>query len=140
MLQCMKSGMDDQAVAQRVLDHIANGTTDLGDAVWREPVANYRSAERLRAETERVLRRTPTPYCPSAAFRRSVPTLRARRPAFPLSSCVAATARSRPSATPAGIAACKSRTAPAARAPLSAAITVGPTISRDGCATSHTKR
>ena len=68
MLQCMKSGMDDQAVAQRVLDHIANGTTDLGDAVWREPVANYRSAERLRAETERVLRRTPTPYCPSAAL------------------------------------------------------------------------
>jgi phenylpropionate dioxygenase-like ring-hydroxylating dioxygenase large terminal subunit len=68
MLQCMKSGMDDQAVAQRVLDHIANGTTDLGDAVWRESVANYRSAERLRAETERVLRRTPTPYCPSAAL------------------------------------------------------------------------
>ena len=68
MLQCMKSGMDDQAVAQRVLDHIANGTTDLGDAVWREPVANYLSAERLQAEMERVLRRTPTPFCPSAAL------------------------------------------------------------------------
>ena len=68
MLQCMKSGMNDQAVAQRVLDHIANGTTDLGDAVWREPVANYLSAERLQAEMERVLRRTPTPFCPSAAL------------------------------------------------------------------------
>ena len=56
MLRCMKAGMDDQAVAQRVLDHIANGTTDLGDAVWREPVANYRSADRLQAETVRVLR------------------------------------------------------------------------------------
>lgn len=68
MLQCMKDGMDDRAVAQRVLDHIANGTTDLGDATWREPVANYLSAERLQAETERVLRRTPTPFCPSAAL------------------------------------------------------------------------
>lgn len=67
MLQCMKAGMDDQSVAQRVLDHIANGTTDLGAAVWREPVANYRSPERLQAELERVLRRAPTPFCPSAA-------------------------------------------------------------------------
>ena len=68
MLQCMKSGMNDQAVAQRVLDHIANGTTDVGDVVWREPVANYLSAERLQAEVARVLRRTPTPFCPSAAL------------------------------------------------------------------------
>ena len=68
MLRCMKTGMDDQAVAQRVLDHIANGTTDLGDAVWREPVANYLSAGRLQAETARVLRRAPTPFCPSAAL------------------------------------------------------------------------
>jgi len=68
MLQCMKTGMDDQAVAQRVLDHIANGTTDLGDTVWREPVANYLGAGRLEAEVKRVLRRTPTPFCPSAAL------------------------------------------------------------------------
>ncbi len=64
----MKPGMDDRSVAQRVLDHIANGTTDVGDAVWREPVANYRSAERLAAEIEQVLRRSPTPFCPSAAL------------------------------------------------------------------------
>ena len=40
----------------------------MGDAVWREPVANYLSAERLQAEVARVLRRTPTPFCPSAAL------------------------------------------------------------------------
>jgi len=68
MLRCMKTGMDDQAVAQRVLEHIANGTTDLGAEVWREPVANYRSPERLQAELEGVLRRCPTPFCPSAAL------------------------------------------------------------------------
>lgn len=64
----MKPAMDDQSVAQRVLDHIANGTTDLGDEVWREPVANYRSPQRLAAEIESVLRRSPTPFCPSAAL------------------------------------------------------------------------
>src|SRR5262245_47779878 len=64
----MKTAMDDQSVAQRVLDHIANGTTDMGDEVWREPVANYRSTERLTLETERVLRCLPVPFCPSAAL------------------------------------------------------------------------
>ena len=48
----MTTAMDDQSVAQRVLDHIANGTTDLGQQVWREPVANYRSAERFAAELD----------------------------------------------------------------------------------------
>ena len=55
----MKAAMDDQSVAQRVLDHIANGTTDIGQEVWREPVANYRSKERLALEIERILRRCP---------------------------------------------------------------------------------
>jgi phenylpropionate dioxygenase-like ring-hydroxylating dioxygenase large terminal subunit len=64
----MKPAMDDQSVAQRVLDHIANGTTDEGLEVWREPVANYRSNVRLTAEIERVMRRSPTPFCPSAAL------------------------------------------------------------------------
>ena len=50
----MTTRMDDQSVAQRVLDHIANGTTDVGQAVWREPVANYRSEARLAAEIEPV--------------------------------------------------------------------------------------
>jgi phenylpropionate dioxygenase-like ring-hydroxylating dioxygenase large terminal subunit len=64
----MKTAMDDQSVAQRVLDHIAKGTTDMGDEVWREPVANYRSPERLNLEIERVLRRFPVPFCPSSAL------------------------------------------------------------------------
>jgi phenylpropionate dioxygenase-like ring-hydroxylating dioxygenase large terminal subunit len=64
----MTRAMDDQSVAQRVLDHIANGTTDLGESMWREPVANYRSPARLEAEINHVLRRSPAPFCPSAAL------------------------------------------------------------------------
>jgi len=60
--------MDDQAVIERVLSHVRDGTTDLGDAVWREPVENYRSEERFRREIA-LLRRLPVPFCPSAALR-----------------------------------------------------------------------
>jgi phenylpropionate dioxygenase-like ring-hydroxylating dioxygenase large terminal subunit len=59
---------DEQSVAQRILDHIDNQTTDLCPDSWREPVEHYRSPDRLRAELELVLRRTPTPFCPSAAL------------------------------------------------------------------------
>jgi phenylpropionate dioxygenase-like ring-hydroxylating dioxygenase large terminal subunit len=58
---------DDPAVVQRILDHIDKRTTDLGESVWREPVANYRSEERFAAELG-VLRRSPIPFCPSAAL------------------------------------------------------------------------
>jgi phenylpropionate dioxygenase-like ring-hydroxylating dioxygenase large terminal subunit len=58
---------DDSAVAQRVLDHIAAGTTDLSEGVWREPVDNYRSSRRFAAERA-LLRRLPTPFCPSVAL------------------------------------------------------------------------
>lgn len=64
----MASLMSDAGVAQRVLDHIEHGTTDLGDEVWREPVENYRSQERFEAELRLVLRRSATPFCPSAAL------------------------------------------------------------------------
>jgi phenylpropionate dioxygenase-like ring-hydroxylating dioxygenase large terminal subunit len=60
--------LDDRGIAQRVFDHIEAGTTDMSDVLWREPVENYRSKERLAAEVERVLRRTPTAFCPSAAL------------------------------------------------------------------------
>ena len=60
--------LNDQEIAARVLAHIRDGTTDRSDEVWREPVANYRSEERLRREIEAVLRRTPTAFCPSAAL------------------------------------------------------------------------
>lgn len=58
---------NDQTVVQRILDHIDNKTTDLSETGWREPVANYRSPERFAAELA-VLRRYPTPFCPSAAL------------------------------------------------------------------------
>jgi phenylpropionate dioxygenase-like ring-hydroxylating dioxygenase large terminal subunit len=64
----MSTLMNDQQVAQRILDHIERGTTDLGDEVWREPVENYRSSARFTAEINVVFHRTPTPFCPSAAL------------------------------------------------------------------------
>jgi phenylpropionate dioxygenase-like ring-hydroxylating dioxygenase large terminal subunit len=68
-IQIQDALLDDRAVAQRVLAHIRGGTTDLGDdALWREPVSHYRSPERLRDEIQRGLRRTPTPFCPTAAL------------------------------------------------------------------------
>ena len=63
----MSGFLTDRAVAERVLRHIDEGSTDRGDVVWREPVANYRSEERLDAEL-RVLRRSPVAFCPSAAL------------------------------------------------------------------------
>jgi len=60
--------MDDQAIIDRVLTHVREGTTDQGDEVWREPVENYRSEERFRRELA-LLRRLPVPFCPSAALR-----------------------------------------------------------------------
>jgi len=58
---------DNAAVVQRILDHIDRETTDLGDATWREPVANYLSPERFAAELA-LLRRRTIPLCPSAAL------------------------------------------------------------------------
>jgi phenylpropionate dioxygenase-like ring-hydroxylating dioxygenase large terminal subunit len=59
---------DDPTVVQRILDHIDNRTTDLGEGAWREPVENYRSEARFRSELERVLRRSTVAFCPSAAL------------------------------------------------------------------------
>ena len=64
----MPGFMSDQAVVERVLSHVRDGTTDAGEEVWREPVENYRSEERLRRELA-LLRRLPVPFCPSAALR-----------------------------------------------------------------------
>lgn len=63
----MKGFLNDQAVVERVLSHVRNGTTDVGNEVWREPVENYRSDERLRREIE-LLRRSTVPFCPFAAL------------------------------------------------------------------------
>jgi phenylpropionate dioxygenase-like ring-hydroxylating dioxygenase large terminal subunit len=59
--------LSDQAVAARVLAHVEHETTDVGRQIWREPVAHYRSVERLEAELG-VLRRWPVAFCPSAAL------------------------------------------------------------------------
>jgi phenylpropionate dioxygenase-like ring-hydroxylating dioxygenase large terminal subunit len=59
---------DDQSVIERIFEHIDRKTTDLADEGWREPVENYRSEARFAAEVTRVLRRHPTPFCPSAAL------------------------------------------------------------------------
>jgi phenylpropionate dioxygenase-like ring-hydroxylating dioxygenase large terminal subunit len=66
----MNAWSDDASVVQRILDHIDRGATDESESCWREPVANYRSPERFAAELA-LLRRTPTPFCPSAALPQS---------------------------------------------------------------------
>ena len=66
-VQNMTALMSDTDVIQRVLDHAAARTTDLGDDVWREPVENYRSQERFNLEME-LFKRLPMVYCPSAAL------------------------------------------------------------------------
>ena len=59
--------LNDQDVIERVLLHIDNNSTDLGDTVWQEPVASYHSQARFEAEIA-LLKRLPVPYCPSAAL------------------------------------------------------------------------
>jgi phenylpropionate dioxygenase-like ring-hydroxylating dioxygenase large terminal subunit len=58
---------DDAAVIDRLLRHIDRQSTDLSEGVWHEPAENYRSPKRFDAEV-RVMRRTRTPFCPSAAL------------------------------------------------------------------------
>jgi phenylpropionate dioxygenase-like ring-hydroxylating dioxygenase large terminal subunit len=67
-MAAMSRLLDDSSVVQRVLDHIDHKTTDASEDCWREPVANYRSPERLERERALVFRRYPTPFCPSAAL------------------------------------------------------------------------
>ncbi|MEH6558880.1 MAG: SRPBCC family protein [Oceanicoccus sp.] len=57
--------LSEEKILERIFDHIDNKTTDLGDTVWQEPVANYLSEERFEAEIE-LLRRLPVVYCLSA--------------------------------------------------------------------------
>ena len=59
----------DNQLVDRILTHVDRGTTDCGDAVWREPVAHYLDPARLQAELGQVMRRSFTPFCPAAALR-----------------------------------------------------------------------
>ena len=53
---------------ERVLKHVEGATTDLSHEVWREPVVNYTSPERLKAEIEQIFRQTPCVFAPAAAL------------------------------------------------------------------------
>ena len=59
--------LDDASAIERIFEHSDNGTTDLGDTLWREPVSHYFSRARFDAEIA-LLRRSPIPFCPSAAL------------------------------------------------------------------------
>ena len=61
----MKNLLTEQQIIDRILSHIDNTTTDLGDVVWKEPVLNYLSDQRFESELA-LLRSFPIPYCPSA--------------------------------------------------------------------------
>ena len=57
----------DAELLDHILNHIDNGTTDLGDEDWFEPVENYTSPLRFDAE-RRLMRRLPIPFRPVAAL------------------------------------------------------------------------
>jgi phenylpropionate dioxygenase-like ring-hydroxylating dioxygenase large terminal subunit len=59
--------LPDLEVIARIHRHVDEGTTDVAADTWGEPVEHYRSADRLRRELA-VMRRRPTPLCPSAAL------------------------------------------------------------------------
>ena len=59
--------LNDQDAITRIFEHIDNGSTDLGDEIWKEPVGNYYSLDRFNQEID-LLRTMPIPFCPSAAI------------------------------------------------------------------------
>ena len=61
----MTTLLNDQQIIERILSHIDNKTTDLGETVWREPVSSYLSDDRFESEIA-MLRRLSIPFCPSA--------------------------------------------------------------------------
>ena len=63
----MQKFMSDQDVVARILNHIANKTTDRGNDIWHEAVENYRCEDRLSRELS-LFKTLPTPFCPSTAL------------------------------------------------------------------------
>lgn len=64
----MSELLDEGALAQRLLDHIDNGTTDLAPVVSKEPVTSYSDPSRFERELREIFHRLPIPFCPSAAL------------------------------------------------------------------------
>jgi phenylpropionate dioxygenase-like ring-hydroxylating dioxygenase large terminal subunit len=60
--------LDDQAIIEKILNHIDRGSTDLSSEVWREPVDHYTSQVHFESEISQVLQRSATVFCPSAAL------------------------------------------------------------------------
>jgi phenylpropionate dioxygenase-like ring-hydroxylating dioxygenase large terminal subunit len=63
----MKQYMNNTQVAEQVLCHVKNATTDQGDKVWREPVENYCSEKRFQNERT-LLKQSLIAICPSASL------------------------------------------------------------------------
>ena len=61
----MSALLSDREVIERILKHIDDKTTDLGETVWREPATSYLCEDRFESEIA-LLRRMPIPFCPSA--------------------------------------------------------------------------
>lgn len=59
--------LKDEDVIQRILNHIDNKSTDIGDQTWLEPSENYRSKQRFSSELM-AIRQQFTVYCPSSAL------------------------------------------------------------------------
>jgi choline monooxygenase len=59
--------LNDAELLDHILKHIDEGTTDLGDEDWHEPVENYASQTRFDAERQ-LMRRLPVAFCPVAAL------------------------------------------------------------------------
>lgn len=57
----------DAELLDHILNHIDNGTTDLGEEDWYEPVENYSSQARFDSERH-LMRRLPIAFCPVAAL------------------------------------------------------------------------
>lgn len=75
--------LNDKDVIARILDHIDNKTTDLGETVWKEPATSYVCVERFEAEIA-LLRRLPIPFCPSAMLPESGSYIARRASGTPL--------------------------------------------------------
>lgn len=59
--------LNDAELLDHILKHIDEGTTDLGEEDWHEPVENYASQTRFDAERQ-LMRRLPIAFCPVAAL------------------------------------------------------------------------
>ena len=59
--------MTDIELAERILSHVENKTTDVEEVLWQEPVENYISQQRFTEELQ-LMRRLPVPFCPEVAL------------------------------------------------------------------------